>query len=93
MDYGHELAVGTFLTPQNQRPQDVVALAWLTEEVGLIDPTAIAVRPLEDAAPVRHIQAALMRDQRAPAARALVDALVEVGQERARRLEKRAKGR
>ena len=34
MDYGHELAVGTFLTPQNQRPQDVVALAWLTEEVG-----------------------------------------------------------
>jgi hypothetical protein len=34
-----------------------------------------------------------MRDQRAPAARALVDALVKVGQERARRLEKRAKGR
>jgi hypothetical protein len=45
MDYGHELAVGTFLTPQNQRPQDVVALAWLTEEVGLIDPTAIACVP------------------------------------------------
>ena len=34
MDYGHELAVGTFLTPQNRRPQGVVALAWLTEEVG-----------------------------------------------------------
>ena len=29
-DYGHELAFGTFLTPQNQRPHDVVALAQLT---------------------------------------------------------------
>jgi FAD/FMN-containing dehydrogenase len=34
-DYGHELAFGTFLTPQNQRPEDVVALAQLTEQVGL----------------------------------------------------------
>jgi alkanesulfonate monooxygenase SsuD/methylene tetrahydromethanopterin reductase-like flavin-dependent oxidoreductase (luciferase family)/FAD/FMN-containing dehydrogenase len=34
-DYGHDLAFGTFLTPQNQRPQDVVALAQLTERVGL----------------------------------------------------------
>jgi alkanesulfonate monooxygenase SsuD/methylene tetrahydromethanopterin reductase-like flavin-dependent oxidoreductase (luciferase family) len=34
-DYGHDLAFGTFLTPQNQRPQDVVALAQLTEEAGL----------------------------------------------------------
>ena len=34
-DYGHELAFGTFLTPQNQRPQDVVALAQLTEAAGL----------------------------------------------------------
>jgi len=25
-DYGHELAFGTFLTPQSQRPGDVVAL-------------------------------------------------------------------
>ena len=34
-DYGHELAFGTFITPQNQRPDDVVALARLTEQAGL----------------------------------------------------------
>ena len=34
-DYGHELMLGTFLTPQNQRPDEVVALAQLTEEAGL----------------------------------------------------------
>lgn len=34
-DYGHDLAFGTFLTPQNQRPQDVVTLAQRTERVGL----------------------------------------------------------
>ncbi len=34
-DYGHELRFGSFITPQNQRPQDVVALAMLSEELGL----------------------------------------------------------
>src|SRR5919206_589093 len=34
-DYGHELEFGTFVTPLNERPQDVVALAQLTERVGL----------------------------------------------------------
>lgn len=34
-DYGHELAFGTFITPQNQRPEEVVALAQLTERAGL----------------------------------------------------------
>jgi alkanesulfonate monooxygenase SsuD/methylene tetrahydromethanopterin reductase-like flavin-dependent oxidoreductase (luciferase family) len=34
-DYGHKLAFGTFLTPQSQRPHDVVALAPLSEQVGL----------------------------------------------------------
>src|ERR671937_1286325 len=34
-DYGHELVFGTFITPQNQRPEDVVALAQLTERAGL----------------------------------------------------------
>jgi alkanesulfonate monooxygenase SsuD/methylene tetrahydromethanopterin reductase-like flavin-dependent oxidoreductase (luciferase family)/FAD/FMN-containing dehydrogenase len=34
-DYGRELAFGTFLTPQSQRPGDVVALAQLTERAGL----------------------------------------------------------
>src|SRR5262245_18437612 len=34
-DYGHDLTFGTFLTPQNQRTEDVVALAQLTEAAGL----------------------------------------------------------
>jgi Luciferase-like monooxygenase len=34
-DYGHDLAFGTFITPQNRRPRDVVALAQLTERSGL----------------------------------------------------------
>lgn len=34
-DYGHELLFGTFITPQNRRPDDVVALAQLTEQAGL----------------------------------------------------------
>ena len=35
MDYGHPLLFGSFLRPQSQRPQDVVALARLTEQAGL----------------------------------------------------------
>jgi luciferase-like monooxygenase len=34
-DYGHDLIFGTFITPETQRPQDVVELARLTERVGL----------------------------------------------------------
>jgi alkanesulfonate monooxygenase SsuD/methylene tetrahydromethanopterin reductase-like flavin-dependent oxidoreductase (luciferase family)/FAD/FMN-containing dehydrogenase len=34
-DYGHDLTFGTFITPQNRRPGDVVALAQLTESAGL----------------------------------------------------------
>jgi alkanesulfonate monooxygenase SsuD/methylene tetrahydromethanopterin reductase-like flavin-dependent oxidoreductase (luciferase family) len=34
-DYGHELAFGTFTTPLNERPEDVVALAQLAERAGL----------------------------------------------------------
>ena len=34
-DYGHDLVFGTFITPQNRRPEDVVALAQLTEQAGL----------------------------------------------------------
>jgi DNA-binding transcriptional LysR family regulator len=48
----------------------------------LVDPERIAVIPLEDA-PVRHVQAAVMRGQRAPAARAVIDGLLEVGARRA----------
>jgi DNA-binding transcriptional LysR family regulator len=47
----------------------------------LVEPERIAVVALEGA-PVRHVQAAIMRGQRAPAARAVVDALVEVGRAR-----------
>ena len=34
-DFGHELRFGSFITPQNRRPQDVLALAQLSERVGL----------------------------------------------------------
>src|SRR5271168_1381009 len=34
-DYGHDLLFGAFITPQNERPADVVALAQLSERVGL----------------------------------------------------------
>lgn len=34
-DYGHELLFGTFITPSNERPENTVALAELTERVGL----------------------------------------------------------
>jgi len=50
----------------------------------LVEPERIAVVTLTGA-PVRHVQAAIMRGQRAPAARAVVDALVEVGRSRAAR--------
>jgi hypothetical protein len=35
MDYGHELVFGTFLTPGVDNPDRVIALAQLTEQVGL----------------------------------------------------------
>jgi DNA-binding transcriptional LysR family regulator len=49
----------------------------------LIAPGQIAAVPLAGGAPVRRVQAAIMRDQRAPLARAALDALVEVGRRRA----------
>jgi DNA-binding transcriptional LysR family regulator len=50
----------------------------------LVEPERIAVVALEGA-PVRHVQAAIMAGQRAPATRAVVDGLVEVGRDRAAR--------
>jgi DNA-binding transcriptional LysR family regulator len=47
----------------------------------LIAPEHIAVVALEDP-PLRHVQAAIMRDQGAPAARAVIGALREVGRRR-----------
>jgi DNA-binding transcriptional LysR family regulator len=52
----------------------------------LIDPQQIAAVPLAGGAPVRHVQAAIMRGQRSPAPLAVVDALREVGARRAERL-------
>jgi DNA-binding transcriptional LysR family regulator len=49
----------------------------------LISHDQIAVVPLAGGAPVRHVQAAIMRGQQAPAPRAVVDALREVGRRRA----------
>ena len=34
-DYGHELLFGAFITPTAERPERVVALAQLAEQVGL----------------------------------------------------------
>jgi len=34
MDYRHELSFGAFITPQNERSQDVVALAQRTSGRG-----------------------------------------------------------
>jgi DNA-binding transcriptional LysR family regulator len=51
----------------------------------LVEQRRLAAVPLAGGIPVRHVQAAIMREQRAPAARALVDALREVGRRRSRR--------
>ncbi|HEX2104174.1 MAG TPA: LysR family transcriptional regulator [Solirubrobacteraceae bacterium] len=48
----------------------------------LIAPDQIAVVPLSGGAPVRRVQAAIMRGQRAPLARAALDALREAGRRR-----------
>src|SRR4051812_16786042 len=48
----------------------------------LIAPDRVVAVPLAGGAPVRHVQAAIMREQRAPLARAALDALVEVGRRR-----------
>jgi DNA-binding transcriptional LysR family regulator len=50
----------------------------------LITPDRVAAVPLAGA-PVRRVQAAIMREQRAPLARAALDALAEMGRQRAAR--------
>jgi len=52
----------------------------------VLDAERIAVRRLQGRAPVRHVQAAIMRDDRSPVARAVLDALREVGRRRAQAL-------
>jgi DNA-binding transcriptional LysR family regulator len=48
----------------------------------ILNPELVTAVPLSGDAPVRHIQAATMRGQRAPAARAVIDALREIGAQR-----------
>ena len=52
----------------------------------LIDHEQIASVPIADRVASRLIQAAIMREQHAPAARAVLDVLLEVGERHARRL-------
>ncbi|HEV2893577.1 MAG TPA: hypothetical protein VG411_07485, partial [Actinomycetota bacterium] len=54
-----------------------VALAYQLNVI--INPAEIAIRPLAGDAPVRHVQAALLRDQQAPGPRALLEVLGELG--------------
>jgi DNA-binding transcriptional LysR family regulator len=51
----------------------------------IVDPERIAVVPLAGGKPVRHVQAAIARGQRAPVPLALLDALREAGARRAAR--------
>jgi len=60
---------------------DGIALAYQLNV--LINPAETAVRPLAGPAPVRHVQAALLRDQHAPGAHALLDLLRELEPSRA----------
>jgi DNA-binding transcriptional LysR family regulator len=53
----------------------------------IVDRDRVVARPLARDAPHRTVQAAMMRGQQAPGARALLEALHEVGEERTRRLE------
>ena len=55
---------------------DGVALAYQLNVI--INPAEIAIRPLTGPAPVRHVQAALLRGQRAPGALALLKVLREL---------------
>ena len=50
----------------------------------LLNPDQVTAVPLTGDTPVRHIQAAIMRDQRAPASRVVVDTLREIGAQRTR---------
>lgn len=52
----------------------------------IIGRAQLAIRPLAAPTPVRHIQAAILRDHHAPAPRAALEALRHIGHDHARRL-------
>src|SRR3954451_1499660 len=87
----HGAGIGPSLLHAGHGDEPVEAQAFIAAGRGvtvahalnvLIAPDQIAAVPLAGAAPVRRIQAAIMRGQRAPLARAGLDALVEVGRRR-----------
>jgi DNA-binding transcriptional LysR family regulator len=57
-----------------------IALAYRLNVI--INPAETAIRPLAAPAPVRHVQAALLRDQRVPGTRALLEILRELARPR-----------
>jgi DNA-binding transcriptional LysR family regulator len=67
-------------------------IALAHELTVIVDRDRVIARPLERA-PRRTIQAAIMRGQRSPATRALLDALREVGRARAAQAASRSKAR
>jgi DNA-binding transcriptional LysR family regulator len=80
------------ITPAGHGDEPVEAQAYIAAGSGvtvahalnvLISPDQIAVAPLAEGAPVRHVQAAVMRGQRGPAALAVLDALRAVGRRHA----------
>ena len=44
-DYGNDPTFGSYITPVNTAPQEVVALAQASERAGLAPVTAVAVAP------------------------------------------------
>ena len=68
------------------------AIALTHELTVIVDRDRVIARPL-DRAPHRTIQAAIMRGQQAPGARALLEALREVGRARAAQAASRSKAR
>jgi DNA-binding transcriptional LysR family regulator len=58
----------------------------------IVDRDRVVSRPLAHDAPHRTVQAAIMRGQQSPSARALLEALREVGRDRAGRLEGAPRG-
>jgi DNA-binding transcriptional LysR family regulator len=88
----HRAGLHPTITHAGQGDEPVEAQAFVAAGHGitlahrlnvLLDPTRITAVPLVGDAPIRHIQAAVLRDLHAPAARAAIAALHEIGQHRA----------
>ena len=76
---------GTSRSRRRRSSPPAAASPWPTGSTSSSTPTQVTAVPMAGDAPVRHVQAAIMREQRAPAARAVLEALREVGRRRAAR--------